>query len=265
MVPPLRVLEELLRFLFRRRGVETERHHAQDRGGCATGRPVEATRPGWPSGPGGRSGARGRRRRPRGRSCRATSTWGSNASATSVTSLRGTANRCSRPLVGGRFSKATENEPRAPVAGIETWIAFSRRETRSDGLALVERHVRVEATVQGDERAREQREDADVGDHEAGVVRLPRPAAHHHREDVDAEEGQEEREGGRHVDVPLDGGGPVLHLVEGRPRAGRGEREHDRHGQAQRGQDFEDTRGDRLLLSHGHSGAARRGTEAGVA
>ena len=68
-----------------------------------------------------------------------------------------------------------------------------------------------------------------------------------------------QREPGRHVDVPLGGGRPVLHLVEGRPRAGPGEGEHGRDGEAQRGQEVEDTPGDRLALWHGHSGAVRRG------
>ncbi len=104
------------------------------------------------------------------------------------------------------------------------------------GLALEQRHVAVHAEVERDERAQEEGEDADVGHHEAGVVRLPRVALHHRAEDVEPQEGEDAGEPPRAVDLALHGGGAVLALVEGREQAGQAQRAHDHDGQPQGGQ-----------------------------
>ncbi|OFV87927.1 MAG: hypothetical protein A2V74_11315 [Acidobacteria bacterium RBG_16_70_10] len=102
------------------------------------------------------------------------------------------------------------------------------------GLALVEGHARVQAPVEREEGADEHGQDPGVGDEEADMVALPGIAADHHREDVHAEEAQEECEVGGLVDVPLRGRGPVLHLVERGGGADDGQGDHDHHGDTDR-------------------------------
>jgi hypothetical protein len=117
-------------------------------------------------------------------------------------------------------------------------------------LPLEERHVRVEAPVEGDERAREDEQDPHVGGQEADVVLGPGIAADHHREDVQAQQGEEEGEPGCLVDVPLDRWSAVPHLVEGGVAADGGERDHHDDGEAEGREDRQDARA-RGLVTHG--------------
>ena len=85
-------------------------------------------------------------------------------------------------------------------------------------LAFEERHVRVEAVVERDQRAGEQRQDPDMGQNEAHMVRLPGVALHHHAEDVRAERHEDQPEPPGLVELALGRLGAVVHLVEGGDR-----------------------------------------------
>ena len=138
-----------------------------------------------------------------------TDTCGWYSSATSTTSLPATAKRFSRPGAGRRLLEGHRERPAHPEAGHRDLQGLLEERHPVRRLALEERHVRVEAAVEGDDRAHEHEQEADVGGQKADVVLRPGVAAHHHGEDVQAEHAEDEGEPGGLVDVALRGRGAV--------------------------------------------------------
>ena len=180
-----------------------------------------------------------------------TETCGWYSSATSTTSPP-TAKRFSRPGAGRRLLEGHGERPAHPEAGHRDLQGLLEERHPVGRLALEEGHVRVEAAVEGDDRAHEQEQEADVGGQEADVVLRPGVAAHHHGEDVEAQQAEDGGEPGGQVDVALRGRGAVVHLVERGVPAHRAEGHHRHHGQAERGEKRQHASAEALVV-HGSS------------
>ena len=107
----------------------------------------------------------------------------------------------------------------------------------ADGrLVLVERDISLEASLDADHRADEERDDAVVGDDETGVRFCPWPAGDRDGKEVDAENDQPNDEPRGLVDINLCDFGAELGLRDGGDRAGGGDRGDEDQSELQRAQ-----------------------------